>query len=52
MPSRCHHRLGTPAFRLIHDPRTAIVTGASFLISDEAGFVSGQVIYVAGGPVD
>jgi 3-oxoacyl-[acyl-carrier protein] reductase len=25
---------------------------ASFLISDEAGFISGQVIYVAGGPKD
>ncbi|MEV6795769.1 SDR family oxidoreductase [Streptomyces sp. NPDC051320] len=25
---------------------------ASFLVSREAGFVSGQVIYVAGGPVD
>lgn len=24
----------------------------SFLVSREAGFVSGQVIYVAGGPVD
>ncbi|MFD9033703.1 SDR family oxidoreductase [Streptomyces sp. NPDC059567] len=25
---------------------------ASFLVSAEAGFVSGQVIYIAGGPVD
>lgn len=25
---------------------------ASYLVSPEAGFVSGQVIYVAGGPVD
>jgi 3-oxoacyl-[acyl-carrier protein] reductase len=25
---------------------------ASFLASDDAGFVSGQVIYVAGGPKD
>jgi len=25
---------------------------ASFLCSEEAGFVSGQVIYVAGGPKD
>ena len=25
---------------------------ASFLVGEEAGFVSGQVIYVAGGPQD
>lgn len=25
---------------------------ASYLVSPEAGFVSGQVVYVAGGPVD
>jgi 3-oxoacyl-[acyl-carrier protein] reductase len=29
-----------------------IAAMASFLVSDEAGFVSGQVIYVAGGPQD
>ena len=29
-----------------------IAATASFLTSDEAGFVSGQVIYVAGGPKD
>jgi 3-oxoacyl-[acyl-carrier protein] reductase len=29
-----------------------IAHAASFLVSPEAGFVSGQVIYVAGGPVD
>ena len=29
-----------------------IAAVASFLVSDEAGFVSGQVIYVAGGPQD
>ncbi|MGH3712191.1 MAG: 3-oxoacyl-ACP reductase FabG [Micromonosporaceae bacterium] len=29
-----------------------IAATASFLVSDEAGFVSGQVIYVAGGPQD
>ncbi|WFB05933.1 SDR family oxidoreductase [Streptomyces sp. LX-29] len=29
-----------------------IAHAASFLISPEAGFVSGQVLYVAGGPVD
>lgn len=29
-----------------------IAAAASFLCSDEAGFVSGQVIYVAGGPQD
>jgi hypothetical protein len=39
-------------------PKVAIVTGAargigaavSFLAREESGFVSGQVIYVAGGP--
>jgi 3-oxoacyl-[acyl-carrier protein] reductase len=29
-----------------------IAAVASFLVSDEASFVSGQVIYVAGGPQD
>ena len=29
-----------------------IAATASFLIREEAGFVSGQVIYVAGGPKD
>jgi len=29
-----------------------IANVASFLVSDEAGFVSGQVIYVAGGPLN
>jgi 3-oxoacyl-[acyl-carrier protein] reductase len=29
-----------------------IAAVASFLVSEEAGFVSGQVIYVAGGPQD
>jgi 3-oxoacyl-[acyl-carrier protein] reductase len=29
-----------------------IAATASFLVRDEAGFVSGQVIYVAGGPKD
>ena len=29
-----------------------IAATASFLLSEEAGFVSGQVIYVAGGPRD
>ena len=29
-----------------------IAATASFLVSEEAGFVSGQVIYVAGGPRD
>lgn len=29
-----------------------IAHAASFLVSPEAGFVSGQVIYIAGGPVD
>jgi 3-oxoacyl-[acyl-carrier protein] reductase len=44
-------------------PRIAIVTGAargigagvavtvSFLVSEGAGYVSGQIIYVAGGPL-
>ena len=36
-------RVGTPE---------DIAATASFLCSDQAGFVSGQVIYVAGGPVD
>lgn len=36
-------RVGTPA---------DIAHTASFLVSDGAGFVSGQVIYVAGGPKD
>ena len=36
-------RVGTPA---------DIAATASFLVSEEAGFVSGQVIYVAGGPKD
>ncbi|HEY5821988.1 MAG TPA: 3-oxoacyl-ACP reductase FabG [Propionibacteriaceae bacterium] len=36
-------RIGQPA---------DIAATASFLTSDEAGFVSGQVIYVAGGPKD
>jgi 3-oxoacyl-[acyl-carrier protein] reductase len=29
-----------------------IAATISFLCSEEAGFVSGQVIYVAGGPLD
>ncbi|MGW6513249.1 SDR family oxidoreductase, partial [Streptomyces niveus] len=29
-----------------------IAYAASFLVGPEAGFVSGQVLYVAGGPVD
>ena len=29
-----------------------IAATISFLVSQEAGFVSGQVIYVAGGPLD
>ena len=29
-----------------------IAAVASFLVSEEASFVSGQVIYVAGGPQD
>ncbi|MGV9770640.1 SDR family oxidoreductase [Streptosporangium sp. NPDC003464] len=30
----------------------AVAHTASYLVSPEAGFVSGQVVYVAGGPVD
>ena len=29
-----------------------IAATIAFLVSEEAGFVSGQVIYVAGGPLD
>jgi 3-oxoacyl-[acyl-carrier protein] reductase len=29
-----------------------IAATVSFLVGDEAGFVSGQVIYIAGGPRD
>ena len=29
-----------------------IARDIAFLVSEEAGFVSGQVIYVAGGPLD
>jgi 3-oxoacyl-[acyl-carrier protein] reductase len=28
-----------------------VAAAISFLVSEEAGFVSGQVLYVAGGPV-
>ena len=30
---------------------TLVAATASFLVSPEAGFVSGQVLYVAGGPL-
>ena len=39
------------SMRTMVEPEDIAATIA-FLVSEEAGFVSGQVIYVAGGPLD
>ena len=52
MTRQTAERMGITFEQFLEGAAKEIPVTASFLVSEGAGFVSGQVVYVAGGPKD